>query len=416
MTAIPASRAGPAPHPAAGAVSQAELTTRSDEHPFVARARSYAEQELRPAALDTDASGVGPATVQRLRELGLLTYHGPAALGGAALDDPAERRLHEHISAGCLNTWLVWAQHCGTRGRVVRAVQNGRPASELANGILRGERLAGAGISDVRGFPDRYIEARRIPGGWELHGTISWVSGWGLNSVLIVAGVEAATERVIAGLVAVGERTRATPLALSAARGSRTERVVLDGARLNDEDVLEVMELAQWRAQDLIPTTNAGPHAFGLAAAMLDELRGEPHPEAREVATVWTPRIARLRAGAYELASVAASGSPLAHVDERVAIKVAVCEALQTLARALVLARAGRGLVADDTAQLHARNALFVLVQGQSSSVRAAQLARLADHNALEPVGHHRAGAPRPLTAAPSPSSSDARTIRCLNH
>jgi hypothetical protein len=65
-------------------------------------------------------------------------------------------------------------------------------------------------------------------------------------------------------------------------------------------------------------------------------------------------------------------------LDERLATKVASGEALSTITRALVVARAGRGLTGDDTAQLYARSALFVLVQGQSVDVRDAQLAELA--------------------------------------
>ncbi|WP_092542453.1 hypothetical protein [Actinoplanes derwentensis] len=45
-----------------------------------------------------------------------------------------------------------------------------------------------------------------------------------------------------------------------------------------------------------------------------------------------------------------------------------------TLTRALVAARSGRGLATDDIAQLHARSALFLLVQSQSATVRETQL------------------------------------------
>ena len=55
--------------------------------------------------------------------------------------------------------------------------------------------------------------------------------------------------------------------------------------------------------------------------------------------------------------------------------KLRRAEALGTLTRALVAARSGHGIAAGDTAQLHARSALFVLVQGQSAAVREAQLA-----------------------------------------
>jgi alkylation response protein AidB-like acyl-CoA dehydrogenase len=307
-----------------------------------------------------------------------------------------ERRIFEHIAYGCLNTWLVWAQHFAVSSRLIRAIEAGKPPGPLHTSILRGELLAGAGVSDVRAFPERYIAARRVDGGWELNGTISWVSGWGLNSVLIVAGVEPATERVVAGLVRVGERTRATPLELRSVSGSRTERVVLTDAFIEDENVLDVVPLQEWLQRDRGMASNAGPHHFGLAAAVLDELRLESHPLAEQVAETWEPRIAELREDEYELASVAgAAATPLAHADERVAIKVEVGEALEALTRALVVVRSGRGIVADDTAQLHARNALFVLVQGQIAWVKDAQLASLTAR-------------PRPAASQPRQESTRA--------
>jgi hypothetical protein len=89
--------------------------------------------------------------------------------------------------------------------------------------------------------------------------------------------------------------------------------------------------------------------------------------------------VARIRKTAYALSdeAAAAGGGPY-QLGERLATKVASGEALATLTRALVVARAGRGLSDGDTAQLHARSALFVLVQGQSADVRRAQLTHLA--------------------------------------
>lgn len=359
-------------------ISQAELTTQADAHPLVAQARRFAHEVLRPAALDTDRVGVSAATIDQLRELGLLQHHVPAQYGGVALDPPAERRIHEHIAYGCLNTWLVWAQHFGVRGRLITAIEAGHPPGELESAVLQGRILAGAGVSDVRGYPKRYIEARRRPGGWALRGAISWVSGWGLNSVVVVAGVEPATHQVVVGLVRVGDRTRPVPLELRAVGGSRTERVILEDAVIEDQNVLDVVPFQEWEERDRAFAANAGPHAFGLAAAVLDELRDEEHPLAREVADAWQPRVDWLREQAYELATLAGRTTPLAELDRRVATKAAVGEALQTITSALVIVRSGRSIVGDDTAQLYARGSLFVLVQGQTRWLKDAQLASLA--------------------------------------
>src|SRR6185369_13844165 len=90
------------------------------------------------------------------------------------------------------------------------------------------------------------------------------------------------------------------------------------------------------------------------------------------------PRIAQLRADAYGLADEAlAAGGGRYRLHDRLALKVASGEALGVLTRALVVARSGHAVTGDDTAQLHARSALFVLVQGQTADVRDAQLRHL---------------------------------------
>ncbi|MEN0138347.1 MAG: acyl-CoA dehydrogenase family protein [Rhodococcus sp. (in: high G+C Gram-positive bacteria)] len=362
------------------AVDAAEAVTAADRHPFVAQVREYAERVLRPAALSTDRDGVTGRRIDELGALGLLNHQAPREYGGLEIDRNTDRRLHEIIAGACFNTWLVWAQHAPMAGRIVESRKPGQPVSELAERILRGELLLGAGVSDVRRFPEHYIAAERTSGGWNFTGAISWVSGWGLNTVLTVAAVEKQTETVVTALVPVSDRTRSVgPLRLGAVAGSRTARVELDDVFVPDEHVLSAQSLETTRVNDLGTASDARGHHFGLAETVLQELEQAGQPLAQDVAATWRPRVARIRSTAYELSdeAVAAGGGPY-RVGERLATKVASGEALSTITRALLIARAGRGLSGDDTAQLHARSALFVLVQGQTTDVRRAQLAELA--------------------------------------
>ncbi|MFF5083165.1 hypothetical protein ACFY36_39490 [Actinoplanes sp. NPDC000266] len=303
----------------------------------------YAERVLRPAALGTDRDGVPERTVSDLRELGLLE----------PLAKDEERRVHEILAGACLNTWLVWAQHA-------RAVKLAPP----------GEMLLGVALSDVRRFPRGHVAAERDGDGWVFDGTVSWVSGWGLNEALVIAGVTkeragmSGKRAVVTGLVPAGPGMTGTPLPLAAAGGSRTARVRLD--RVRAQEVLDVTPLEDWLRADAAGTADAKPHHFGLARTVLRELAGEP--VARHVAETWAPRVERLRRQAYALTD--ADGE----VAERLRLRVEIGEALSTLTRSLVVARAGRGLALDDTAQLHARSALFMLVQAQTAAVREAQL------------------------------------------
>lgn len=362
----------------ATATTSADAVTASDSDPFIARVKAHADAVLRPAALQTDREGVTPARVSELAGLGLLNHTAPAAFGGAAVGRAGDRRLHEIIAGSCFNTWLVWAQHAPMVGRLALEHQKGAELTNVSRDVLAGRLLLGAAISDVRRFPRSFIEATRTGDGWTFAGTISWVSGWGLNTVLVVAAVEVDTHTVVTAFVPIGDRVRAIHLELGAVGGSRTERVTLDDVFVSASDVILTQSLNDWRKEDLGTAGDTRPQYFGLAATVLDELeRGDPG--ARRVAAVWRPRIDALRADAYGLADEAKIAADERHrISERVATKVAVGEALSTVTRALVVARSGRGISLDDTAQLHARSALFLLVQGQSSDVRDAQLANLA--------------------------------------
>ncbi len=357
----------------------AESVTAADHHPLVRRTHDYAETVLRPTALETDRGAVTEDRIAQLRDLGLLNHLAPAAYGGSDVDRDTDRRLHEIVSGACFNTWLVWAQHASMAGRIARSRQAGEPLPGLFVGVLRGEVFVGAGVSDVRRYPDRYVVATRVDGGWTFAGTVSWVSGWGLHDALTVAAVEPGTGTVVTALIGVDDRTRAAPLDLRALSGSRTERVVLNQAFVPDAHVLGTQAIERWRLDDIGIAGDARSHHFGLAETVLGELERSDQPQVREVAVTWRPRIAEIRARAYALADEAAAAGGGPHrIEERLATKVASGEALSVITRALIVARSGRGLAGDDTAQLHARSALFVLVQGQTADVREAQLAQLA--------------------------------------
>ncbi|MCX4098550.1 acyl-CoA dehydrogenase family protein [Nocardia sp. alder85J] len=350
------------------------------DQPFVAKVREYTETVLRPAAPAIDRDGVTREGIAALAALGLLNHTSSREFGGAELDRNADRRVHELIAGACFNTWLVWAQHASLSERILAARAAGTPLSPLAQRVLRGELLLGAGVSDVRRFPDRYVAARKSAGGWIFDGTVSWVSGWGLNSALTVAAVEPAGETVVTALVPVSDHlVSAGPLELGAVAGSRTARVRLDGVFVPGEDVLATESLERTRFLDQGNASDARAQHFGLAETVLRELEETEQPLAQRIAEVWRPRVAEIRATAYDLSDEArAHGGGPYRLDDRLAARVAANDALAVLTRGLLVARAGRGLATGDTAQLYARSALFLLVQGQTPEVRAAQLIRYA--------------------------------------
>ncbi|MFC9772598.1 MULTISPECIES: hypothetical protein [unclassified Pseudarthrobacter] len=353
----------------------AQAVDQSDSHPLVARVADLARTTLKSRMLLTDSEGVPAGIIRLLRDAGALNHLASARYGGAALGKAEDRRLHELLAGACLNTWLVWAQHASIAARVEATLVGRAPGHDLIDGLLRGRVFAGAGLSDVRRYPERFIAAERTAGGWRFHGTVSWVSGWGLNEVLLIAGVDPRQEQVVLALVPISDRFKPTPLHLAALAGSRTSRVDLEGAFVEDALVLSVDPLPVWRAKDDQTAVDAKPHLFGLASAVLEELRNDPQPLARDAAEAWAPKVAALRSRAYALADAPDATD---HYEERLHIRVQAGEALDAISRALFVARAGRSLQVNDSAQYYLRSAHFLLVQAQTDAVRAAQLAALA--------------------------------------
>lgn len=371
-------------HTSAEAIPAAIRCDNADRHPTVAAVQRFSRDVLVRRALQHDDGGVPADVITALGDCGVLNHLAPSRFGGAGLDSAADRRIHEHLAYGCVNTWLIWAQHAPIVGRITRFIDAGGAVGPWAERVLRGEVLAGAGISDVRRYPHGHLSVARIGDEWIFDGRVSWVSGWGLNQILMLAGVDADTERVITALVPVSARTVATTLPLRAVGGSHTTRVHVDHVAVPSSDILAVEPLSAWRTTDREETSDARAPVFGVIARVLDELGTET--AAAEVVSAWKPRVATLRSVAYELAEEAKLTDQGGHrVDERLSTKAAAAEALDTLSHALLLARAGRGLTGFDTAQLHCRAAMFLSVQGQTAAVRARQLDRITAAARAEP-------------------------------
>ncbi|MGV9862199.1 acyl-CoA dehydrogenase family protein [Rhodococcus koreensis] len=360
--------------------SSADRVDAADELPLVSQVRDFAYNTLAPRALQTDREGVTADTVEELRRLGLLNHLAPARFGGAELDKAAERRVHEHLAYGDFNTWLAWAQHTGLIVHFTALADSGEPIGELGERVLRGEILTGTAISDARHYPTRYVRADPADGGWTITGTVSWVSGWGINTLLSVAAIDPTTETQLLALIPVDDvRLRAEPLGLVAATGSRTWRVTFEGAFVAESDIVKHTPRSEWNRRDQNIVSDVRPQVFGVARAILDELDASGTEAAVAVAQAWAPQFTRYRALAYSLTDRAESDPKgPQHFEDRLTLKVEVLRSLHEIARALTVSRAGSGILDTDTAALHARSAQFLQIQSQNEHSRAAQLAHIA--------------------------------------
>lgn len=337
-------------------------------HPLVTRARQLARDLLAPNAGRVDREGVPAGHIEAVRRSGLLGMNAPVEYGGSAAPAAVARQTAEILAGACCSTWFVQTQH---HTPVTTLAQSGRPVRErLLGPMARGELLSGVAYAHLRSYPRRPVRVTRERGGWRFDGTVPWYTGWGLNDVMLLAGVTDTGEVVFAFTEAREQpgMGASKPLRLAALTAAHTVSLELAGLWLPEEAVALQEPYERWAAADRPKTVNASPAVFGVAETalgLLDERTAGP----------LRSRLDELRRRAYALAD-----EPVAqeHMEERLALRTKAYELLRTATTAAVVAGGGRAMTLDSAAQRLAREGLFLLVQGQTQESRRAHLDALA--------------------------------------
>ena len=338
-------------------------------HLLVSRARHLADDLLAPHAEQVDQEGVPASHIEAIRQSGLLGVSAPVAYGGSAAPGAVARETAEILAGACCSTWFVQTQH---HTPVMTLAKSELPVRErLLGPLARGELMSGVAYAHLRAYPRIPVRVTRERGGWRFDGTVPWYTGWGLNDVMLLAGVTDADEALFAFTEAreqPGLRPSA-PMRLAALTASRTVSLELDGLWLSEDAVALRAPYADWAKTDRPKPTNASPAVFGVAAAALALL------DDKQAGPIRT-RLDDVRERAYALAE---HPLPHEHLEERLSLRTRAYEVLMTATTAAVVAGGGRSLSLTNRAQRLAREALFLLVQGQTAESRRIHLKALAD-------------------------------------
>jgi len=319
-------------------------------------AERLAEEVLLPQALVTDGAAQVPAeSLSELARAGFFGLYGPEAFGGLGLDGSDALAVIERLASGCLTTTFVWMQHHSA----VRAVAHSdetlqaRWLQPLCSGHLR----AGVAFAGLRRPGPPVLVAERVEGGYLLDGTAPWVTGWGTVDVVLVAARDLGTPGgdivwslldATAGPTLAVEHLRLMALNASATVTARFQRHVV-----SDDRVVGIEVFDQWRGRDEAGLRTNGSLALGVS------WRAAHLPGSDEL-------LDRVRQCRQRLDSATALELPLARAE-------ASELALETTTT-LVVATGGRAVLATELAQLLAREAVFLLVFGQTAAIKTEQL------------------------------------------
>ncbi|MET9392993.1 acyl-CoA dehydrogenase family protein [Streptomyces sp. NPDC006624] len=342
-------------------------------HPLVTVARRMAHDLLVPHAERVDQEGVPASHVEAVRRSGLLGVGAPQEYGGAGAPVDVARETAEILAGACCSTWFVQTQH---HTPVKLLATHASPVRErLLRPLATGELMAGIALAHVRAFPRVPVRAAPRQGGWAFDGTVPWYTGWGLNDVMLLAGVTDAAEVVFVMTEAREQPglTPSAPMRLAALTAARTVSLELNGLWVPEESVVLRMPQEEFARVDLPRAANASPAVFGVADAALELVARSRDGE--ETARSLRARLDGVRRESYALAD-----HPVPHecVPERLAVKARAFDVLRAATAAAVVAGGGRSMALDSRAQRLAREGMFLLVQGQTAEARRTHLGSLA--------------------------------------
>lgn len=323
---------------------------------LLSTAQQLADEVLFERALDVDASGEVPAdNLDLFRDAGFYGLWAPEEAGGCGFDELERLPILEALAGGCLTTAFVWAQHGGGSANAARTPPGSPLHERWARTLATGLSRSGVAFAHIL-RPEPCLFAERSGDGWVLRGVAPFVTGWGHIDAVLVAAHDA--DRLVWMLLPAEEAPTLSSrrLRLAAVDSSVTVELRFDGHAVDDDDVVEVIDYADWLSFYRTGLRTNGALMLGVAGRALKLLGPSPLDAELDAA--------RTALHAAEPDEMPERRAQVGYVGIRAT-------------SALVSSVGGRAITLAHHAQRLAREALFLLVQGQTAEIRSGHLRRL---------------------------------------
>lgn len=308
-----------------------------------------------PAALEVDQAEKIPVdNLRHIIDAGLYGLTGPPQLGGAGADMATLLEVIEAFAGGCLNTCFVWTQHQGATRAV--AESDGPVKQAWAERLCRGEARSGVAFAHLLRPGTPAITAQPDGDQWRLTGVAPWVTGWGYIDVFHVAARHG--DDIVWALIDArpSSTLRAELLRLAAINASGTFEIRFENHLVEADRVTSIQPYDEWRAQYPHGLRVNGSLSLGVAERARSLLGSSRFDNEFDDAR------AELDA---------------ATVDELPEARGRVSALTARITTSLVASIGGRSVVADHHGQRLAREALFLLIQGQTPEIKRSLLRNL---------------------------------------
>ncbi len=382
---------------AIGAAQAADSQDRVavDESEIIRSARALGEAILGPSAEMSDQlPGPNPANFVALAEAGLLGLGAPREFGGLEASGATQRETTQILASFCGVTTFIQAQHHGPC-RMIASGPNSGLKELLLPDLARGKRMCAISFAHLRRPGPPALRAEPVEGGFRLHGTAPWVTGWGLMDQVVFGatlpdgrfiylwspGDRTAFPEVFADLslpADAGALRASPPLALCAMNGSATVELTCDRWFVPWEHRLSESDRETMRRNDRNGVLGATTMPLGCGAAAVRALCAAADkrnlPAVRRAAESFAAEWEELRAAIEEWIPRTAEPE---FFTTAVGLRAWCIEFGVRAAHAAVTASSGAANLRSHPAQRLLREAMFYTIQAQTQEVMDSTLARL---------------------------------------
>ncbi len=354
-----------------------------DNHSFLETAKSYLLKEIVPQANEIDRDPIALFhALQGLGELDLLALRVPHHWGGKEVSEQTYGNFQELIARYSGALAFLQTQHQSAAGMLV-ASSNSLLQEKYLPRMSNGQVLLGVGFSQLRREGDPPTVAIPVPGGYQLHGVVPWVTGWKFFSEFIIAAT-LPDGHVVFGVVPLletrkesgGTLTLSTPAQLAAMTSTNTVTATLKNWFLSAESVVFIKPADWIHANDKKNVLHATFLATGCALAGLDIL--ESVTSKKSLAFI-TRAFDSLQQELNNCCNAVreAQNNPGLELAKRLQLRAWAIDLAGRIAHAAVTVSSGAALYSHHNAQRVYREALVFTVTGQTRRVMEATLERL---------------------------------------
>ncbi len=341
---------------------------------LIARVAQLARDELQPKVVDIDVKGEYPeGFMRRMGEVGMYRCAVEPARGGSGLGLRTLIECMSAVSRVCGSTaFLTWCQSALVW--YLQQTSNAGLREKLQRKVMAGEVLGGTGLSNLMkscaSIEPLRLSARRVEGGFELDGTLPWVSNLGQGHMFAV-GARCESGGTLLALVQAGEQGARlnTSAHFVALEGTRTFSCQFRKLFVSDTDVLAQPEEFDAFVKRIKPGFVL--LQTGIALGMIDDCIAIVRDSCKTLSHVnsylddqagpMQEELDRARSAILDLADRIDNGRPF-EVREVLGLRAAGSELALKASMAAMLHSGAKGYLIRNPAQRRVREAIFVAI------------------------------------------------------